>query len=89
VLTSCFGCGLLANNQWLAGQVFLIAAWLILVPLFGFMLRAYRATKRVVRRKEERQEEELAALSALAGRLGEGSVSGEQGSEVSEEAERG
>lgn len=63
---SCFGCGLLANNQFGAGQVALIVAWLILVPLFGYLISTRRRLKKVVRRQEVRQEEELAALGSLS-----------------------
>lgn len=64
VLASLFGCGLIAANQIGAGQAFLILAWLILVPLFGFLLSAYRRSGRVTRRREKRQEQELEALAA-------------------------
>lgn len=66
VLTSCFGCGLAFNNKIGAAQVALIVAWLILVPLFGYLISTRRRLKKVARRKEARQEEELAALSSLS-----------------------
>lgn len=65
VMMSCFGCGLAFNNQMGASQVALIIAWLILVPLFGYLISTRRRLKRVVRRKEVRQEEELTALGTL------------------------
>ena len=65
VMMSCFGCGLAFNNQIGASQVALIVAWLILVPLFGYLLSTRRRLKKVVRRKEARQEEELSALGTL------------------------
>ena len=64
VLTSCFGCGLIANNQVRAGNVFLVAAWFILVPLFGYLLSTRRRMKRVVRARTAHKQEELDALAA-------------------------
>ncbi|HEX8229709.1 MAG TPA: hypothetical protein VF826_10405 [Chloroflexia bacterium] len=74
VLTSCFGCGLAFNNQIGAAQVALIVAWLILVPLFGYLISTRRRLKKVVRRKEVRQQEELSALSTLGQEIGEGTT---------------
>jgi cytochrome c biogenesis protein CcdA len=72
VLTSCFGCGLAFNNQIGAAQVALIVAWLILVPLFGYLISTRRRLKKVVRRKEALQQEELSALGTLGQEIGEG-----------------
>ena len=66
VMMSCLGCGLAFNNQIGAAQVALIVAWLILVPLFGYLISTRRRLKKVVRRREARQEEELAALGSLS-----------------------
>jgi len=79
VLTACFGCGLVANNQITAGNVFLIAAWFILVPLFGYLISARRQAKRVVQARAVRKQEELDALAAVAR---EGSGIRDQGSGV-------
>src|SRR4028119_2226825 len=51
VITSCFGCGLAFNNQIGAAQVALIVAWLILVPLFGYLISTRRRLKKGVRGK--------------------------------------
>jgi hypothetical protein len=75
VLTACFGCGLAANNQIRASNVFLIAAWFILVPLFGYLISARRQMKRVVRARSARRQEEL---DALANVLSQGSGVGSQ-----------
>ncbi len=63
VMTACFGCGLASQNQMRAAQLFLIVAWLILVPLFGFLLRTRRRIKKVVRKRYEQSETELQALA--------------------------
>lgn len=65
VLFSCLGCGLLANNKWLAGQIALVLAWLLLVPLFGYLISTRRRLKKVAKRREVRQQEELSALASL------------------------
>ena len=44
VLTSCFACSLLWQNQLTAGIVFLIAAEVILAPVFVYLLRTRRRT---------------------------------------------
>ncbi len=66
VMMSCFGCGLAANNKLAAAQIALVLAWLILVPLFGYLLRTRRHLKKVVRKQTVRQEEELEALGSLS-----------------------
>ncbi|HEX8600871.1 MAG TPA: hypothetical protein VF952_20415 [Chloroflexia bacterium] len=76
VLTSCFGCGLAFNNQIGAAQVALIVAWLILVPLFGYLISTRRRLKKVARRKEVRQQEELSALGTLGQEIGEETIDG-------------
>jgi hypothetical protein len=65
VMTACFGCGLAANNQIRASNVFLIAAWFILVPLFGYLISARRRMKQVVRTRSARRQEELDALASV------------------------
>jgi uncharacterized membrane protein YfcA len=72
VVMSCLGCGLAFNNHIGAAQVALIVAWLILVPLFGYLLSTRRRLKKVVRRKEARQQEELSALGTLGQEIEEG-----------------
>jgi hypothetical protein len=68
-LTACFGCGLAYNNQMSASRAFLIVSWLILVPLFIYLLSTYRRTKRVSQKRTAREAEELAALAGISGRL--------------------
>jgi uncharacterized membrane protein YfcA len=74
VMMSCLGCGLAFNNQIGAAQVALIVAWLILVPLFAYLLSTRRRLKKVVRRKEARQQEELSALGTLGQEIGEDTI---------------
>jgi phosphate/sulfate permease len=73
VLLSCFGCGLAANNQINAATAFLVLAWLILVPIFGYLISVRRRTKRVVRKQDEQRKQELDALANI------GSVMGDEG----------
>ena len=65
VLMACFGCGLITQNQFNAANAFLILSWLILVPLFGYLLRTRRRLKRVVRRQDEQRQQELDALGSV------------------------
>ena len=65
VFSACFGCGLAARNEINAANAFLILAWLILVPLFGYLLRTRRYTKRIVRQREERRQAELEAQAPV------------------------
>ncbi len=65
VLTACFGCGLAANNQMRASQIFLIVAWFILVPLFGYLISTRRHMKKVVRTRNAGRQEELDALAGV------------------------
>ncbi|HYO50223.1 MAG TPA: hypothetical protein VEW94_10265 [Chloroflexia bacterium] len=65
VLLSCFGCGLAANNQINAATAFLVLAWLILVPIFGYLISVRRHTKRVVRKQDEQRKQELDALANI------------------------
>ncbi len=74
VLASCFGCGLAFNNRIGDAQVALIVAWLLLVPLFGYLISTRRRLKKVVRRREARQQEELAALGTLGLEAEEGTM---------------
>ncbi|MEA2575851.1 MAG: hypothetical protein QOH93_3149 [Chloroflexia bacterium] len=74
VMTTCFGCGLAFNNQIGASQVALIVAWLILVPLFGYLISTRRRLKKVLRHKEARQQEELSALGTFGQEIGEGTI---------------
>jgi hypothetical protein len=69
VLTSCFACSLLWQNQLTAGIVFLIAAELILAPVFVFLLRTRRKTKKVVAQTEAEREAELDALAGVGGAI--------------------
>jgi hypothetical protein len=63
VLTACFGCGLAVNNQMRASTIFLIAAWFILVPLFGYLISTRRHMKRIVRVRTAQRQAELDALA--------------------------
>ncbi len=72
VMTACFGCGLASQNQMRAAQIALIIAWLVLVPLFGYLLRTRRRIKRVVRKRHEQSETELQALAEVGDILGTG-----------------
>jgi hypothetical protein len=52
-----------------ASRAFLVVSWLILVPLFIYLLSTYRRTKRVVQKRTAHEAEELAALAGISGRL--------------------
>lgn len=78
VLTACFGCGLAANNQMRAAQIFLLVAWLILVPLFGYLISTRRHMKKIVRAHSAHRQEELDALASV---LHEGSRAKDRGPE--------
>ncbi|HET9493813.1 MAG TPA: hypothetical protein VFR15_06255 [Chloroflexia bacterium] len=65
VLTSCFACSLLWQNQLTAGIVFLIAAEAILAPVFVFLLRARRKTKKIAAQTEAERAAELDALAGV------------------------
>lgn len=66
VMMSFLGCGLAANNKIAAAQIALLVAWLILVPLFGYLLRTRRQLKKKVYKKAVREEQELEALGSLS-----------------------
>jgi hypothetical protein len=72
VLTSCFACSLLWQNQLIAGIVFLIAAEVILAPVFVYLLRARRRTKRVVAQVQAERTAELDALASVGGAIEQG-----------------
>jgi hypothetical protein len=73
VLTACFGCGLITQNQVRASLVFLIAAQVILIPLFIYLISIRRGTKRVVRKREAvRSAQRQAELDALGEMFGPG-----------------
>lgn len=65
VLASCFGCSLAAANQMAASTVLLVIAWLLLVPLFGYLLRTRRRIKKVLRQQSAQSEQELEALASI------------------------
>ena len=76
VLTSCLGCSLIVSNQpgqLTAARVFLIAAEVILVPLFIYLIllrnRASAAYTRRLRKEEARKQRELEALASVEGIL--------------------
>jgi hypothetical protein len=69
---ACAGCVLLTTNlvdSLRPAQLLRAAAWLILVPLFMYLVvvrsRASAEYKRRQKKREERQEAELEALAAL------------------------
>ena len=66
---SCFGCTLAFNNQMNAARAFLILAWLILVPLFVYLIilrsRASARYKRRLRRQAAQQQKELESLVGI------------------------
>jgi hypothetical protein len=71
VLTACFACGLIANNQVNASVVFFIAAQAILVPLFLVLISTRRRIKRVVRSRDAtRTAQRQAELDALGEAFG-------------------
>ncbi|MEO8286863.1 MAG: hypothetical protein ABI670_10555 [Chloroflexota bacterium] len=61
VLSTCFGCGLLWQNQVNAAVIMLVVAELIIIPTFIYLTRTRRRLKKVARIKETEQ------LNALAG----------------------
>lgn len=65
VFASCFGCSLYANNQVRAAVAFLVLAWLVLVPVFVYLLRTRRQLKKVSRGQAVRKQQELDALASL------------------------
>ncbi|MBF6612536.1 MAG: hypothetical protein IVW55_05345 [Chloroflexi bacterium] len=68
-LFACFGCGLYASNNVRVATLFLVVAWLILVPIFIYLLAVRRRSKRVVRQtlqqQEEQRQRELDALASV------------------------
>ena len=66
VFASCFGCSLYANNQVRAALVFLVLAWIILVPMFVYLLRTRRQLKRVAHERDTQRQKELDALAGAA-----------------------
>jgi ABC-type bacteriocin/lantibiotic exporter with double-glycine peptidase domain len=85
VLASCFGCGLLWQNQIMAAVVVLILAELVLVPVFVILLRTRRRLKKVVAQQDREKQEQLDALAGV-GTLTETKV---EGIKTEEEPERG
>ncbi len=65
VFASCFGCGLYANNQIQAAVAFLVLAWIVLVPVFVYLLRTRRQLKKVSRIQQIQRDQELDALASL------------------------
>ena len=80
-LTACFGCGLLSNNQVNAANAFLILAWLILVPLFVYLIVVRRQGKaelrRVTQQREDQRQRELAALGSVQAAMRERAIDDE------------
>ena len=74
VFTFCFGCSRLMFNDIRAGNIFLIVAWFILVPLFLYLISTRRHIKRAVRKREAaHSEQRRAELDALGEMFGPGS----------------
>jgi ABC-type bacteriocin/lantibiotic exporter with double-glycine peptidase domain len=65
VLATCFGCGLLWQNQVVAAVIAFVIADLIIVPTFVYLLTTRRRLKKVVRRREEAQLDALAGVNDL------------------------
>ncbi|MEO6458627.1 MAG: hypothetical protein ABIO92_10225 [Chloroflexia bacterium] len=65
VFASCFGCSLYANNQVRAAVAFLVLAWIILTPVFVYLLRTRRQLKKVSRVQDAYKQQELDALASL------------------------
>ncbi len=65
-----------------AAQIFLLVAWLILVPLFGYLLSTRRHMKRVVRAQSTHRQDELDALSSV---MQGGQLQGKVQSEAAED----
>jgi Flp pilus assembly protein TadB len=78
VFTSCFACSLLWQNQLIAGIVFLIAAEVILAPVFVFLLRTRRRTKKVAAQIEAERAAELDALASVGRAMGQPREEGTQ-----------
>ena len=65
VLATCFGCGLLWQNQVVASIIAFVIADLIIVPTFFYLLTTRRRLKKVVRRREEAQLDALAGVGDI------------------------
>jgi len=65
VLATCFGCGLLWQNQVVAAVVALVVAELIVLPTFFYLITTRRKLKKVVRRREEAQLDALAGVGSV------------------------
>lgn len=72
-LVSCFGCTLAFNNQMNAARVALIVAWIILVPLFVYLIVTRRRSKSLQKQElqahEEQLQKELEALATIPGAM--------------------
>jgi pheromone shutdown protein TraB len=77
VLATCFGCGLLWQNQVVAAVVALVVAELIVLPTFFYLLTTRRRLKKVVRRREEAQLDALAGVNDLLGKETSGDAEGQ------------
>ena len=70
-LMACAGCGLITSNRLdllRPAQFLLAVAWLILVPLFAYLVVVRsRASAQYKRKQKRRAEREQAELEALAG----------------------
>src|SRR4051794_35325895 len=65
VLATCFGCGLLSQNQVPPAVFAFVTADLIIVPTFFILLTTRRRLKKVVRRREDAQLDALAGVGPL------------------------
>ena len=65
LFASCFGCGLYTQNQISAGTAFLVLAWVILVPVFVYLIGTRRRLKKATRAREAQRTQELDALASL------------------------
>ncbi len=84
VLATCFACSLLWQNQITAGIVFLIAAELILAPVFVYLLRTRRKTKKIAALTESERAAELEALASVGSVIESGREEGKTSREQSD-----
>ncbi len=69
VLTFCFGCSFFMNNQLATARNLLIAANVVLVPLFAYLIvlrsRASAQYRRRLGKRERQKQQELDALGSV------------------------
>jgi hypothetical protein len=69
VLTFCFGCSFFMNNQFAVARALLIAANVVLIPLFAYLImvrsRASAQYRRRLRKREQQKQQKLEALGRV------------------------